>query len=773
MLAATTIKSHWNGKWIWCQNPGRQENTFAFFRRRFETGEDCRLDIDITADTFYMLYVDGRFLHRGPARAHLSQYSFDRFSVQIGAGRHVIAVLVHHVGQVCACYELGKPGLLVDARVPGQDLSSGPSWKAWDTRAYAPRPAMLCHFGWQEDIDYREYPTGFEKLDFDDSDRPFAVQVEEVVWKNLSLRDIPTFDYIRKAPVNVSTGNFTEGEQGDFHITASHRVRRPLQTNAALPLSMKRNQYCIVDFGKTVSGTVEITLSGAVVGSQAILSYDDQLSGGVVDPARTYALYADRFVIGKSVQVLTTATPRGFRYIMLDLEEGCTIEKIEAVAEEYHYQSMQAFECGDERLNTLYRQCLETTKTCTIDGFADCLTRERVLWMQDLFIDSLNTAYSYPDFALTRRMLLMFAQGQQENGRIITYTPSDLTWCSNPPGNFLWIQLITEYYKHTGDAQTVRQLVPVVERLLGYFRSCENEEGLICRWDGDEQFWDWGFYEQEGILLMTNAYYSHILTLLSEMPLFDGIAGQAAADKAAALKALCFERFYDREKGLFIDAILPDGTRSPLVTQEANAIAILSGVCPAELAPALLDRITDPAALGRISVGEERLTPELREAYTGIVPVGTMVGAANLCIAAFSIGAAQKGLDLIGEIWFRFLDEPTLPEMIVNGWNNTVCHGWSASPAYLLPMYELGLRPTADGWAKVQFAPPAAGLPYANGSVSTVKGRVSVGYCRHDGMMKLYVCIPDGVEMTVRYGAFEQTVREAGVSEFYIAEEVK
>ena len=91
----------------------------------------------------------------------------------------------------------------------------------------------------------------------------------------------------------------------------------------------------------------------------------------------------------------------------------------------------------------------------------------------------------------------MFAQGQKEDGRIITYAPSDITWCANPPGTFMWMNLLVDYINFTGDVQSVEKLLPTLKRLLEFIQSHTNDDGLIHSWYGS-QFWDWSYNEQQG-----------------------------------------------------------------------------------------------------------------------------------------------------------------------------------------------------------------------------------------------------------------------------------
>ena len=65
---------HWNGEWIWdVQQPeegGSTEHRLVYFRRTFLVAEGTKpkLIVDITADSRYRLFVNGRSLRLVPAR---------------------------------------------------------------------------------------------------------------------------------------------------------------------------------------------------------------------------------------------------------------------------------------------------------------------------------------------------------------------------------------------------------------------------------------------------------------------------------------------------------------------------------------------------------------------------------------------------------------------------------------------------------------------------------------------------------------------------------
>jgi hypothetical protein len=108
-------KIRWRGNWIWTKAPERPRDRFAamrgtmepptqahgFFRKRFilESVPE-RVPARITADSRYLLYVNGREVNRGPVRSQPRRLQYDLLDLApfLQAGENVIAVLVKYYG---------------------------------------------------------------------------------------------------------------------------------------------------------------------------------------------------------------------------------------------------------------------------------------------------------------------------------------------------------------------------------------------------------------------------------------------------------------------------------------------------------------------------------------------------------------------------------------------------------------------------------------------------------------------------------------------------
>jgi hypothetical protein len=77
------------------------------------------------------------------------------------------------------------------------------------------------------------------------------------------------------------------------------------------------------------------------------------------------------------------------------------------------------------------------------------------------------------------------------------------------------------------------------------------------------------------------------------------------------------------------------------------------------------------------------------------------------------------------------------------------CHGWGSVPLYEFPAMNLGIKPLAVGYSKIQVKPFAGDLKYAKGVVMTNKGKVSVEWKVTDNIFWINIVSPDNVEKEI------------------------
>lgn len=214
------LVKNWTAQWIWTEGEESPRNEWRCFRKSFEVPEMGweSAKISITADSRYVLYVNGELLGRGPARSWPDELFYDTYEIGrlLEPGRHnTIAVLVQHYGLSTFYYLRGRGGLLAQLELEstrGASASLISSDNTWRTSRYLGQdpssPRMSTQNAFAERIDARRWDDQqWVKPNYDDSGWQTASIIGPVglePWKRLVERDIPFLTEEPIYPARVS-----------------------------------------------------------------------------------------------------------------------------------------------------------------------------------------------------------------------------------------------------------------------------------------------------------------------------------------------------------------------------------------------------------------------------------------------------------------------------------------------------------------------------------------------------------------------------------------
>ena len=237
----------WTAKWIWVPDrPAAEPNSYAHFRKTFDLKTDpVQAAARISADSRYMLYVNGRFICRGvPMCDPLYQY-YDEVEIgrHLRPGRNVIAVLVHQYGVSTSTYQHGgRSGLLFEADIEGETIASDDSWRTHFDQSNTRDVPRICatHMlqGFQEHFDARKAVDGWQEPEFDDSNWPTASIITHGTnstppfdpWPSLVPRDIPHyFEEERPAETIARIGEVTDASLPDNNDLSAKMQAEPMR----------------------------------------------------------------------------------------------------------------------------------------------------------------------------------------------------------------------------------------------------------------------------------------------------------------------------------------------------------------------------------------------------------------------------------------------------------------------------------------------------------------------------------------------------------------
>ncbi|HMP77726.1 MAG TPA: alpha-L-rhamnosidase C-terminal domain-containing protein [Kiritimatiellia bacterium] len=747
--------------WMWVADEPKARNAYGLFRFSLKVDRPEVLRLRLTADCWYSFFKNGSYVQRGPVRGFSDCYPFDEIVVPLMPGRHVLALLVHHVGDICATYKIGRPGVRVDGAIGGKPLGEFGNWRCCPASSWKQDlPERMSHFGFWEDRDLRGPEAAWAQPDFDDRGwgEPFRIPDEDAaLWKSLVARDIPPFR-CADVPATRCAQGLWEGDEITERPSLTHVKRMRSARANDLDLSTAPRRYETFDFHRTINGYLRVKIVCAEPDTELIVGYDEFLQpSGAVDAERSYARFADRFVLPQGETVVEGVQPRGYRYATLDADKPACIEAVWVTEERYAYDDARrdVFTSSNPDHAPMYSKDLLTADLCTLDTFVDCPNRERVHFMEAVHPAARSALFGFGDAAIVRRSLRMGAQSQLPDGSINGFSPSDRTNLAFATSSLLWLHTLLDDRECTGDEDFLLTMAEPVKRLLQKFTSCQDER-LLIRWDS---WWDWSPCELQGTLFLTNAFWLSAVERMARVPILAELAAEHVKS-IARLRQSIHETFWNPERGLYRTAIRMDGTPSPLANQFGNAMAVLAGICPPERRRELLQRITRPGNLYFQPVGDcnhavEQIMPDDQHL---IIPFGMHYPASFLVEAMFQNGMDVEAHRLMDQYWGPYLKEPVFPEVFVPGKNSFLCHDWGCGSAYLLQAYVAGLRPAAPGWREILWEPHPGPLTHCRTEAPTPHGIIRAEYRREGERLHLRAEIPDGCRLRVRAGGRDEMV---------------
>ena len=421
----------WRAKWIWARSHLETPDCYLYSRKEIEFQSAAQAVAFVTCSSEYKLYVNGRYIGRGPGPCQPTFRYYDEYDLTriLRPGKNCIAAI---------CYNHGGDGgflLQIDLTHDGESviLGTDDTWKVkpaddWDFNSVR----LSNGTGYQEVYDCGRKPVGWNVVGFDDSEWDDAYVIGEVARRShegfaLVHREIPPLREWEVSPARVIESGVARNVGGVLGVSGSLAVVGPGSTGR-LTLDFERE---IVGFP-----VLRIADSGYAV---VDIGYGRSLAeeGGAID--------RDRFILRGGRRELQTFGRRAFRYLWLtfrELDGPVHLESVSVVRIGYPVEQVSAFECSDERLSEVWRTGVHTLGLQMQDSYEGC-AREQAL----------ANYYCFFDAGLAAKTL-------RESARLRDW-------------DLAWVLMLHDYYLYTGDKLLVAELYQSLRQLL---EECELSE---------------------------------------------------------------------------------------------------------------------------------------------------------------------------------------------------------------------------------------------------------------------------------------------------------
>jgi hypothetical protein len=515
-------------------------------------------------------------------------------------------------------------------------------------------------------------------------------------------------------------------------------------TNRAVPAADEEAPTLLLDFGREVAGRLVVE-SASPVDSIVSVAYGESeieaLATGVT-PGQQGGNYLGTNILDVPANGIARGPKSGFRYVrirFLGTTRNMAFKSIRVEGIYYPVTYAGSFESSDPLLNRIWEVGAYTSHLCMQDGIWDAIKRDRGRWAGDVDVEDRVISTVFGDHALVEQTLhsLVPSSGGHVNGI--------------PSYSALWITSLANFYQHSGDKAFLASEREDLLRILAAMDASLDAQGLFTNAKHQWLFVDWapGLYA-----------YTPEARLGTQ---FQYVRGYRAA--AMLLKALG-----DTVNAQRYIAQADKATAAAHALRDANSVTY--GATWQLNALATLADDSEP----RLAIWNEILSRVKQDAPADQVISPYFNG--YVLDAMTATGHDREALDWIRAYWGGMLAEgatsfwesydlrwpKTNPHLSLqadgtSGYFVSMAHGWSSAPTAWLTENVLGITPASPGYDAVNIRPNLLGLKYANGSVPTPHGTISI---RVDEQKGIDLDLPAGVEATVEYKGRTSVFRSQG-----------
>lgn len=612
-------------------------NKHIWFKREFEyTGG--KYTIDISADDYYKLYINGQFVGMGPSPAYYFCYNYNTFDITpfLKEGKNELRAHTLYQG-LCNRYmnsgelregfwcRIFKDGEIV--------LASDESFEyAYDQRFLPEAHWVGYETNWTEFIDPSKsaldwQPAVFKKYD----DYKMVKQKSEVC---------QMWDY------------------DDFTVTKLG------ENDWLFDMKKELSAYTIIEGHEQCAGILGLYYAEE-------LDDDGHARYNMRCMSKNYDLW---FPNGKDD--IESYEWRCFRY--LEIKGNIDPTKVKFKQRGYPYKQIKQIETDIPELKQIYDMCVNTILACSHEIFMDCATRERAQYMGDM-------RHSGSAFCMLTGDLTPYKKG------ILDIFTSDFI-CPGlmavVPGCFMqeiadsslvFPRTIHEYAEITGDLSFIKEIMPKLLNMIDYFKKFERPDGLLEYVNEKWNLVSWPENMRDnydfpltrpigpGCHNVINALYYICLMYTEKLCELIG----EPRDLGKARLAESFNKvFFDEEQQLYVDA---EGSKHPSVF--SNLYPAMYDMCEPEHKEKLIDFVYNKFVGGELNIGMG-LTNSLIEIF---IKNDRIKEAFDIILSTGHhswINMIKDGATTVYEAWNR--DEK---------WNTSLCHPFGTGPLYIILKY--------------------------------------------------------------------------------------
>ena len=494
------------------------------------------------------------------------------------------------------------------------------------------------------------------------------------------------------------------------------------------------NRY-LFDFGVNMSGVARLKVHQKA-GDRIRLEYaetmnpDHTIRYNGMNTAHFYPnspFQTDEFICGDGEMTWTPLfTYHGFRYVVVTGLTEATEETLTALFIHQDVARTSAFECSNEKLNSLFRIGIQATWSNLFYMPTDCPTREKLGWMNDA---QSSTEQFLTDFDMVKLLTKWWqdiCDAMREDGMLPGIVPSSgwgYEWGNGPVSEGALFEIPYRIYLHTGDDTLLKKGLPYFKKYNWYLQGCKDANGDICY--GLDDWAPPDDKDKVGAAFINKVFTVKFLRITI-------LAQQAAGEDPAETQALL-----DREIREIRDHYIDKTGRCTIHKQTAVAMLVYNS---------LYENLAPLAVQLRELVEEKNFHHDCG-----------MVGLRRLYMALNRCGLQEYAYRIITATGY-----PSYMDWLKDGatalyeyWDMTTSQNHHMYSDFMSWMMKTILGIGADiahpGFTRVEINPYYfRELSWAKGCCDTVRGRIGVAWKRVGDGIELTVEVPEGMTAVYR-----------------------
>ncbi len=610
------------------------------FCNKFSCKNFASACIKISADDYYKLYVNGKFVCMGPAPGYPWKYNYNAVDITeyLEEGENFIAVHTYYQG---LCNRVWVSGdlrqmfwceLECDGKIV---LVSDESWKCSYHGGYEKLETIGYDTGFNEKYDCNSHEIGFEKCGYDYS-----------YWNNAAV---------------CSWADYVLFEQKTL----------PVDVYEILPQKVKYGDDIFVDFGREAVGYLKLIIQGEKDDEVIIRCGEELLSGKVRYEMRCNCIYRDIMVLSGKEDVFEPFDYKSFRYAEISVPKNVKVISISMIVRHYPYVEKHLQKSDSVEIDRILRLCADTIKYGTQDNFVDCPTREKGQYLGDIMISGRAQAILTQNTDFVKKAVSDFFDGTKICKGLMAVSCCSLMQ-EIADYSLEIASLVRWIYEFDHDIDFLKYAEPYLTGVYEYFLKYKNQDGLLEEVNEKWNLVDWPANYRDGYAFPLNipigkGVHNVINALwcgfLRDLNKIYRILGKEETREEIIAKKAYIDAFYLPEVKLYCDSML-----SEHCSVHSNIFALLYELYD--------DKSTENSLIDFIA-RKKLSSVGVYIAYFALAAIKKHVGA-DLC----------KELILDDDCWKKMLSEgatTTFEAWSKDGkWNTSLFHPWAVAPIIVL-----------------------------------------------------------------------------------------